>query len=162
MILSGEDIARLAKEAKLIEDFDEKGLNGAGYDVRVGAFYRIEGNAHLGKERRELPKAKVVDVDAMALQPGDYILIGTLEKVNMPLDLVGFVFNRSSIFRSGCTTVNAVVDPGYSGVLTFGLKNMSQHIFMLEKGARIAQIVFHSLGKSTSAYNGRYQGGRVV
>jgi len=164
MMLSRKDILKLVEEKGMIEPFELECLESAGYDLRVDGFFRTEGNAHLGKTKadRKLPEIKEVESDIITLQPGDYILISTLESVNMPLDIAAFVLNRSSVFRSGCTTVNALVDPGYKGTLTFGLKNISDHDFSIEKGARVSQIVFMKLDGETLGYAGRYQGGKVV
>jgi len=164
MMLGRDDILALVREKNLIESFELECLESAGYDLRVGGFFRTEGNAHLGRTKadRRLPEIKEVESEIITLQPGDYILISTVERVNMPLDVAAFVLNRSSVFRGGCTTVNALVDPGYRGTLTFGLKNISDHDFSLEKGARVAQIVFMRLDGETLAYDGRYQGGKVV
>jgi deoxycytidine triphosphate deaminase len=72
------------------------------------------------------------------------------------------VLNRSSLFRCGASTFNAFVDPGYKGALTFGLKNISDHDISIQKGVRVAQIVFEEVTGGTKPYSGRYQGGKVV
>ena len=162
MILAQSEILRLVKEKKLIENFDENCLEGAGYDLRVGDFYQIEGSAQLGEETRKLPDAKEIDGKAYSIKPGEYILIKTMEKVNMPNNVVARVLNRSSVFRSGCNSIHAFVDPGFSGKLTFGFQNIGTHEFHLEKGAKVAQIIFEEVKGETKPYNGRYQGGKVV
>ena len=80
----------------------------------------------------------------------------------MPLDLVAFIFPRSTLFRCGVSLRTAVVDPGYRGRLTIGIKNETKHEFKLEKHARIAQIVFCLVKGKTGKYEGAYQGGKVV
>jgi len=76
--------------------------------------------------------------------------------------LMARVLPRSSLFRCGASLRNAVVDPGYNGTLTFGLKNESEFNFVVEKGARICQIVFEAVHGETKPYQGKYQGGKVV
>jgi len=61
----------------------------------------------------------------LTLKPGEYVLMETVEKVNMPSDLAARVLNKSSLFRCGASTFNALVDPGFRGTLTFGLRNIS-------------------------------------
>jgi len=80
----------------------------------------------------------------------------------MPKNLMARILPRSTLFRAGCSLISAVVDPGYRGTLTMGLKNLSDTAFYLERGARIGQIVFEEVAGETVSYNGRYQGGRVV
>ena len=162
MILSKEKISLLVKEKKLIEGFLETSLCGAGYDMRVGKFYRTCGSAALSAEGRSLPNAEEIKSDYVTLKPGDYILVETVEKVNMPKDLMAIILPRSSVFRAGCSLITAVVDPGYYGTLTMGFKNLSDCEFSLGKGARIGQIVFEEVSGEASAYDGRYQGGKVV
>lgn len=162
MILSGERIKRQADEEKLVEGYSEKSLNGAGYDLRVGRFYRIRGEAMLGVEKRILPETEEILGDGIDLKPDEYILIETIERVHMPKDLMARILPRSTLFRAGCSLITAVVDPGYYGTLTMGLKNISSARFRLERGAKIGQIVFEEVSGEATAYNGRYQGGKVV
>jgi len=162
MILGKGEIARRVKEERLIENYDESCLGGAGYDIRIAKFYNASGGTYLGKTERKLPEIKDIPEGILLMKPGEYVLIETIEKVNMPADLAARVLNRSSVFRCGASTYNALIDPGYRGALTFGLKNISDHEFSVEKGARIAQIVFEEVLGKTELYNGKYQGGKVV
>lgn len=162
MILGRDEILKLVKEKRLIEGFDETCLEGTGYDLRVAKFYNASGDSFLGKDKRVMPNAEEIPSDILRMAPGDYVLMETVEKVNMPENLVARVLNRSSLFRCGATTFNALVDPGYTGTLTFGLKNVSNNNFSIQHGARVAQIVFEEVNGGTKLYNGKYQGGKVV
>lgn len=162
MILGRDEILRLVKEKNLIEGFDETCLEGAGYDLRVGKFYSASGGTYLSREERKLPEINEITGETLMLKPGDYVLMETMEGVNMPGDLAARVLNRSSLFRCGASTFNALIDPGYCGKLTFGLRNISDHDFSIKKGAKVAQIVFEEVTGGTQLYNGRYQGGKVV
>jgi len=162
MILPADEIKKKADEEKLIENYSEKSLNGAGYDLRVGRFYRIRGEAFLGVEKRTLPEVDEISAEGITLNPGEYVLVETVERVCMPKNLMARILPRSTLFRAGCSLITAVVDPGYRGTLTMGLKNLSDTAFYLERGARIGQIVFEEVAGETVSYNGRYQGGRVV
>jgi len=162
MVIGREKILELVKRGKLIEDFSEDCLEGAGYDLRVGKIYRLKGGGFLGAEDRKMPDVEEIRFEEFFLKPEEYVLVETLEKVNMPKDLVAKVLPRSSLFRCGCSLVTALVDPGYVGVLIFGLRNLSEFEFRLEKKARVAQIVFEQVKGKTRSYEGRYQGGKVV
>jgi len=162
MILSAEKIRVLVDEKKLIEGYSEKSLCGAGYDLRAGRFYRITGNCHVGMDARTLPQAEEILADEASLAPGDYLLIETMEKVHMPKDLMARILPRSTLFRGGCSLITAVVDPGYFGSLTMGIKNLSGCSFCLSRGARVGQIVFEEVAGDAKPYDGRYQGGRIV
>ncbi len=162
MILGSRRIEERIKEEKLLENSLPENIQGAGVDIRVGKAYRLKSGGKLGREERILPAIEEITGEGIKLEKGEYILVETMERVNMPMDLMARVLPRSSLFRCGVSLRNAVVDPGYKGTLTFGLKNESEHKFELEKGARIAQIVFETVDGGTTAYAGRYQGGKVV
>jgi deoxycytidine triphosphate deaminase len=161
MVLGRSRILELVRDG-LIENFAEESLGGAGYDLRLGKAYRLESDSFLGVSQRKTPNVSEIPSARVTLKPGDYVLVETVEKVNMPSKIAARVLNRSTVFRCGCTLVNALVDPGYKGTLTFGLKNLSDKEFIVEKGARIAQIVFEEVSGETVEYDGKYQGGKVV
>lgn len=162
MILSGKDILSRVKKDNLIESFSEDGLGGAGYDMRIGNIYTLEKGGSLEVDGVKTPDVDEVDSLTYVLKPHQYILIESLEKVNMSNDLMARILPRSSIFRCGCSLITAVVDPGFHGTLTMGLKNVSDFDFEIEKNARIAQIVFEEVSEKTKSYDGKYQGGKVV
>jgi len=161
MVLGSSRILGLVGKG-LIEDFSPDCLGGAGYDLRLGRLYRLKSDGFLGVSDRRTPKVEEINSKSHTLKPGEYVLAETLERVNMPADLMARVLNRSTLFRCGCGLYNAVVDPGFTGTLTFGLKNLSDREFTVEKGARIAQIVFEEVEGETIKYDGKYQGGKVV
>jgi len=162
MILGMGEILKRVEKEKLLEQFNSECLEGSGYDLRLGRAYCLKSGGFLGVKERKTPQVEELDFTKLTVKPGEYILVETLEKVNMPKDLMARILPRSSVFRCGCSLMNAVVDPGFSGTLTLGLKNESQHDFDLEKNAKIAQIVFEEVKGETKQYSGKYQGGRVV
>jgi len=158
--LSKEEILKRIEKEKLLENLREENIQGAGVDLEIDELYRIASSSFLGKKERRLPKLE--KVDSFVLAPREYYLCVTREKVNMPLDLVAFIFPRSTLFRCGVSLMTAVVDPGYTGKLTMGMKNETCYEFKLERHARIAQIVFCLVKGRTIGYRGKYQGGKVV
>lgn len=162
MILGSYRIEERIRKEKLLENHPAENIQGAGVDLRIGKAYRLKSGGKLGREERILPAIEEINGDRITLEAGEYVLVETMERVNMPKDLMARVLPRSSLFRCGVSLRNAVVDPNYHGTLIFGLKNESEHAFELEKGARIAQIVFEEVDGEATPYSGRYQGGKVV
>lgn len=160
MYLSKEEILKRIEKEKLLENLREENIQGAGVDLEIDELYRIASPSFLGKKERRLPKLE--KVDSFVLAPREYYLCVTREKVNMPLDLVAFIFPRSTLFRCGVSLRTAIVDPGYKGRLTIGIKNETEYEFRLERHARIAQIVFCLVKGETGEYKGIYQGGKIV
>lgn len=162
VILGRGQILSLVKENGLIEGFSPDCLGGAGYDLRVDKVYEIKGCGFLGSEDRRNPPVEEKEFTTYSLKPQKYILIETLEKVSMPNNLAARILPRSTLFRCGCMLTTALVDPGYKGALVMGLQNVSCFDFLLERRARIAQIIFESIEGETKPYEGRYQGGKIV
>jgi len=161
MILGSSELLEMFKKG-LVEGYVTDNVGGAGYDLRLGHVYELKTGGQIGAKTRTLPEIELVQAEEHFLGPGEYVLVETMEKVNMPDDLAARVLNRSSLFRCGAALENALVDPGYRGTLTFGLKNNSKNTFKVEQGAPIAQIVFERVQGSERSYDGRYQGGKVV
>ncbi len=162
MILGRALLEKRIKEENLIENYCEDCLESCGYDLRVKTFYDASGEAAMKLSGRVMPEVKEIPENEIVLKPGDYVLMETIEKINMPKDLAARVLNKSSLFRCGASTFNALVDPGFCGTLTFGLKNISTHDFVVEKGVKIAQIVFEEVGGGVVPYSGRFQGGKII
>ncbi|MCD6564076.1 MAG: dCTP deaminase [Thermoproteales archaeon] len=162
MILGRYEILKLVKEKRLIENFFEKSLQQAGYDLRIKTAYRIKGEPYLKGEERILPNIEEITEDPIIIYPNEYLLMETMEKVNMPLDLAAIVFPRTTLFRMGLGLRNGVIDPGYVGSLVFGLKNESSLTVKIKKKSRVAQIIFLKVQGKTIPYEGVYKGGKIT
>lgn len=138
---------KIVKEI-LIEPFNERSLQPAGYDLRVGNEAMINGKFINVKE-----EGKVV------IPPKTYALVLTLERIKLPDDVLGEMRLRSSLCREGLLGSFAWVDPGWDGNLTLGIFNSSNEEIILEYGERFVQMVFHRLEEAASKpYRGNYQG----
>ncbi|KAK1244788.1 hypothetical protein MKX08_004417 [Trichoderma sp. CBMAI-0020] len=90
------------------------------------------------------------------LRQGAY-LVEFNETVSVPLDYMGQVFVRSSLWRSGATLTAGVVDAGYQGALGALLDVKNPAGILLHKDARLGQIVMHQLEEKVAGYRGIYQ-----
>lgn len=161
MYLGKAEILRRMRENALLENCNPANVQGAGVDLEIENLYEITSEASLGRESRRLPVLREIEGDTFILKPGKYYLCTTREKVNMPRDLIAFILPRSTLFRCGVSLRTAVVDPGYVGILTIGIRNESDRAFSLEKYSRICQIVFSRVYGEAESYEGKYQGGKV-
>lgn len=182
MILSTKMVLTLNKKYKLIENLSEReasNAEGVGMDLRVGEVYRLEGEGFLGVSERKTPEErKIADIKEgskeIILEPGDYVLVKTMEKVNLPSDKIVIeegaapahimldVHPRSTLQRCGIYFMGTKTDPGYSGELVFALTNLGRSSFRLEMGARIANVTFEQVaGDIVRPYDGQWKGGRV-
>jgi len=113
------------------------GLGPASYDVRVN--------------------------ENIIMRPGDFALVSTLERFDMPLNMLGVVHDKSTWARKGLVVQNTLIDPGWKGHLTLELtfhRPADADPLVLAAGDPIAQVVFHLLDKPTNQpypSDGKYQ-----
>ncbi len=183
MILSAKKILELNEKYHLITGLSERELTnpeGVGIDLRAGSAYKLVGEGFLGETERKTPDIKKIadikDGDKfIVMNPGDYVLITTIESVNQPAEkivvekgtkpthIMAVPHQRSTLQRSGIYFRGTKGDPGYSGTLTFALANLGGTPFKLELGARFVNIVFEQVvGDLARAYEGQWQGGRIA
>jgi len=94
---------------------------------------------------------------AIDLPYGTY-LVEFNELVNMPLDSMGELMTRSSMFRSGAIVSCGLVDAGYNGMLGGMLQVKNPFGIRLWKNARVAQLVVRLMTEEVVGYSGVYQG----
>ena len=178
MILSAKLILEMSKQHPFISNLCEREQNpeGIGFDIRVGRLHKLSGEGFLGISERKTPDIEEVGQGKqIILQPGEYLLVTTMEEVNLPGEKVNIpgisdkmlimldVYPRTTLQRSGVLLRASKVDPGYHGVLTFGMFNAGNAPFRLEIGARIANAVFKTVhGELAREYGGQWKGGRIA
>jgi deoxycytidine triphosphate deaminase len=183
MIVSAKRILELSESYNLIENLSERertNPEGVGFDLRVGEVYRLSGEAFLGVTERKGPAEEMVASISrgdkeVVIKPGEYVLLKTMEKFNLPADKIKVDDNsepallmlrahpRSTLHRFGQLLLYSKTDPGYSGELVFALSNVSNIPLRLELGARFANITFEQVtGDLARAYSGQWKGGRVA
>ncbi len=83
--------------------------------------------------------------------------IRTNEVVNLPLDLVGIAFPRSSLLRLGAFTQTGVWDAGFRGESEFVLVVENPNGIKIKQNSRIIQLAFLRMNETNEGYNGIYQ-----
>ena len=99
------------------------------------------------------------------LHPDEFVLAVTLERVEVPSNLVGRLDGKSSLGRLGLIVHSTAgfVDPGFKGRLTLELRNISNLPITLYYAMPISQISFMQLttpaekpyGSGSSKYQGQ-------
>lgn len=177
MIIGVKKLLKLVKTKKLVENLSEresKNPEGAGFDLRIGELYQLKGQGFLGREERKTPEIKLVakyekkrlqpsrHPKKIFLKPRTYYLMKTIEKLNLPENLLALFTPRSTLYRSGVYIFGGQTAPGYKGELTTGIYNFKDEKFELEMGSRVIHIMFFEVKGKTSLYRGQWQGGRVT
>lgn len=117
---------------KLREHGVSYGLGEAGYDLR------IKQSVTLHPFRR-------------------FALASTIERFDMPENLVAIIHDKSTNIRRGLMVGNSVAEPGWRGWLTLELFYFGWKPLHIPAGAGIAQAIFHQLADPATYGNGKYQ-----
>jgi len=133
---------------------ERRQIQPAGVDLRLGRLfmkYKHELNAH----RRWLDASKfdadqemvTYEADSLMIQPKEFILGTTMERVYVPKDVLGKVDGRSSIGRMGLLIhiTAGLIDPGFDGEITLEFYNVSNHPIVIPAETRICQISFQRM-----------------
>ena len=168
MTLNKEQLQKRIKEDNLISHFIdlETQLQPAGFDVTVSEIHRFKdsGKLDFSNGERDIPESEKIEpvkengddeYGWWNLEQGVYKVVMN-EKVNIPENLTGYAFPRSSLLRMGCTINNAVWDAGYTGTGSFLLIVENSDGVEIKENARVNQLVFERID-ATEGYSGKYQ-----
>ena len=85
---------------------------------------------------------RTFEFEELIIQPGDFFLLSTEEKITLSKSTAGFVSGRSSMARVGVNVHCAgFVDPQFSGTITMEVSNFTNYPIKLHRGMRLCQIV---------------------
>jgi len=161
MKLNNEEL-REEVERGLVENYIDLGkqLTPNGFDLTVDEIHEFKGKGRLdfSNEGRVIPETEKLEASdgCWDLSPG-YYKIKANEVVDLPSDVIGFAYPRSSLLRMGCTIENGVWDAGYRGKSEFLLIVENEDGVMIEEDARVNHIVFERMSETEEVYDGRYQ-----
>jgi dCTP deaminase len=153
-VLSDGTIRRLAEEGRIVIEPWEPGLvQPASIDLRLGDSFRVFHNHRAAAiDLREPPTnlTEEVTIDEgvpFVIHPGEFVLGRTLERVELPDDIVARIEGKSSIGRLGLIVhaTAGFVDPGFQGTLTLEITNLTRIPIKLYAGLPIAQLSFMTL-----------------
>lgn len=165
-MLNRQEIKELIDKEQLIEECInlETQLAPNGFDLTAGSVFGFDspGKIDFSNKERVLPKGVELIPEKQSpedkfgwwhLEKGAY-KIRTNEIVNLPNDLVGLAFTRSSLLRVGAFTQHGVWDAGFKGRGEFILVVDNPQGLQLKQNARVVQIVFLRINHTEQGYQG--------
>ncbi len=160
MMLSDREILSAVQEGRIkIIPFSRDNLGPCSVDLTLSSSFKIFRNEGLvdSKERESSESVEVVETAGrpFTINPGQFALAKTNERIAISKDLAATLEGRSSVARKGIVVHAAgLVNPG-SGlrdpiplVLEVFCQNTSP--VKLHPGMRIVQIIFHQLTSETT------------
>lgn len=152
MVLSDADIIeRIGQGELVIEPYEENNVEPASVDLRLGNDHKLVRRQYQSKpvdssgDGNELRYEKLES--PLIVHPDQFVLTTTMERVEIPDDMVAHVLGRSSLGRLGISVHQTAgyIDPGFNGQITLELSNHGPAPVSLKPGQRICQIVFEEL-----------------
>jgi dUTP pyrophosphatase len=169
MTLNREELRELIEEKGLLQNYIhlETQLTPQGFDLTVDEIHEYQGSGKLdfSNDEREIPDSEPIQPEKKdpedeygwwKLDQGTYKVVMN-EKVDIPNDLAGYAFPRSSLLRMGVTIENAVWDSGFTGTGSFKISVDNPEGVEIKENARVNQLVFERVDQTEEGYNGKYQ-----
>src|SRR5437660_6641650 len=151
MVLADRTIARLLGEGRIeIDPYDDSLLQPSSVDVRVDRFFRVFHNNRypyidVREPQEDLTELVEVEGDTpFVLHPGEFVLGSTLERIQLPDDLVEPLEGKSSLGRLALLihSTAGFIDPGWDGHVTLELSNVANLPATSYPCMKIGQIAF--------------------
>jgi len=158
MVLSDRDIKKALKSGRIeifpVPDLKTQ-LGSCSIDLRLGNNFRVfehSSNAYIDPSKKDYSKEITREVvvkngENFVMQPGDFVLAVTLERVKIPNNLMGRLEGRSSLGRLGIVvhSTASIFDPGWNGRCVLELGNLGRMAVSLTPGMRICAMTFEEL-----------------
>lgn len=80
-----------------------------------------------------------------SIPPYGQALVATGLKIAIPDGYAGLVWDKSGLANNGLTTMGGVIDAGYRGEVKVVFKNLSEDIYHIETGQKIAQLLIQKV-----------------
>jgi len=175
VVLSDRDIRAEIEAGRIVLDpYLPEAVQPSSVDLHLDRRFRVFRNSRypyidVREEQPELTELVEIGGDEpFILHPGEFVLGSTLERVELPNDLVARLEGKSSLGRLGLLihSTAGYVDPGWEGNLTLELSNVANLPITLYDGMKIGQISFQRLsspvevGYGDARIGSKYRGQR--
>jgi len=152
---------RISRGHLKIDPYDPSLVQPNSLDIRLGnhfVWYRA-GIAVIDPYSKESVTADVEEThaDSFILNPGQFILAETLERIELPDNVVATIEGKSSIARLGITLhqTGGWIDAGFCGTITLEMANVNARPVRLYAGMPIGQLVFYTTERAEKPYGAK-------
>ncbi len=170
-ILSDRDITALCcGDRPMLDPFVPRqegrpsyGLGSCGYDLRLGRWFLVPlGGVNAVLDPVDFPDGHFRTIEAdgtFELSPNSQVLAESVERFDIPDDVCAVCWGKSSYARCGLLVNVTPLEPGWRGILTIELANVSPLPIRLHVGQGIAQVVFFRGSRPERTYSEKEAGG---
>src|SRR2546425_2814977 len=140
--LTRESLESLIKDGLISADtFNADCLGSWSYDLRLGNEAYISSDKSL---------TTLKDGESIVMEPGEFGLLMTWEKLSIPLSHAAFISLKFSHALKGLVNVSGFhIDPGFRGHIVFSVYNAGPRPVVLRCGDRVFMLVLADLDGQT-------------
>lgn len=142
-----------------VEPFDPALIQPNSLDIRLGdhfVWYR-SGERVIDPYDHETVCADVHETRASSLviQPSQFVLAETMERIELPDNIVASIEGKSSIARLGVELhqTGGWIDAGFRGSITLEMCNANQRPVRVYAGMPVGQLVFYETERAARPYS---------
>ncbi len=166
-------IVRMAKEARMIEPFEEGqvrdgvisyGVSSYGYDIRVADEFKIFTNVFSAVvDPKQFDNASMVDFkgEVCVIPPNSFALARTVEYFRIPRSVLTICVGKSTYARCGIIVNVTPFEPEWEGYVTLEISNTTPLPARIYAHEGIAQVLFFEADEvcrvSYADKKGKYQ-----
>ncbi|MHC1626334.1 MAG: dCTP deaminase [Methanoculleaceae archaeon] len=150
---------RIARGILRVEPFNPELIQPNSLDIRLGdhfVWYNA-GDDVIDPYDRDSISSGVheTSADSFDLAPGMFMLGETLERIELPANIVATIEGKSSIARLGIALhqTGGWIDAGFRGTITLEISNANSRPVRLYAGMPIGQLVFYTTEPAERPYN---------
>ena len=148
VVLSQEDFD-LNGPRILIQEFDQEQVrdtksSNVSYGLRVGDSYQ---------DHRANKKQILSEGGDIVLQPGDAVIIKSMEAVRFPKKRFGHIVPKVSLLQEGISNTSSKIDPGYNGHLLITVFNLGKRTVTLRRGEEFCTLYVLDIKDGAIAYD---------
>ena len=171
-------IREMSLSRHMINPFTEKqiskgkisyGLSSYGYDLRVGAEFKIFTNVNTRVvDPKNFDPDSFVDYegDVCIIPPNSFALARSMEYMKIPRDVICVCVGKSTYARCGIITNVTPLEPGWEGHVTLEISNTTTLPAKIYAGEGLVQVLFfqgdEECETSYEDRGGKYQGQRGI
>ncbi|MBI2671133.1 dCTP deaminase [Candidatus Woesearchaeota archaeon] len=162
MILTRNAILKeVEKKNIIIKPFKKSNIGPASIDLTLDNKFRIFRNnikIKLNENSDYRKYTKLIKTKSIVLEPNEYALGITKERIKLPSNICGNITGRSRYARFGLSihVTASYIQPGINNKQVLEIKNVSPFSIVLSQGLKICQLVLERT-EGNAVYRGKFK-----
>jgi dCTP deaminase len=153
--VGSRNLEALLTESEIIFPYSETNIKNGAYELCLGSQV-----FQTGIKPRALKNLK--EKEEIFIEPGQFALLLTEEKVKIPKDKIAFISIKAGIKFEGLVNVSGFhVDPGFEGKLLFSVYNAGPSTIVLRRGTRYFPMWFAEMNEEQD-YIGEHKNQDII